>query len=193
MPGLLAPNTTAALLVQPVFQFAPAQSANAPTEASVESWVRDLAHQLRVAQPRIEWDSQLPAISQVWRVCKSSFSRWAQLDRRMHTLHLNSTMLRDLDPNMVLLVLAHITSHMGKEEPEWVHDLRAMDLTGQQNARMNPATVALIAHNAQSRARALKFRCGAAVVDYGFEVAADADDDGDSHFVFRASPYQKYP
>ncbi len=193
MPGVITRNSIDSVLVQPVFRAGVAPVTEAPTEASLEIQVRDLADQLGVPRPQTEWDSQFPGVSRLWRACKSAFSEWAQVDRRTHSLHLNSRRLHELDPNILLLVLAHMVSHLGKPEPEWVHDLRAMDVTGQRNLRFDSATVASIAHSSGARARALQFRCGPALVDYGIQISGDTDDDSESHFVFRASPYQKYP
>ncbi len=162
-------------------------------EAHVQNWVRDLAGRLGVVAPRIEWTDGSPARGWINRVCKSPMSEWAQLDRRAHCLYLNRRGLTELDSPNLFFIIAHMLSHLDKPEPEWVHDLRAMDVTGQSDMRLIPETAALIAHDSRCRALALQFKSGQSVIDYGFQVSDGAWDETGQDFTFRAGPRRRYP
>lgn len=191
LPFLTSINAKSLLL--PALRIKTVPSPATAMDPQVQDWVRAVAERVGTVAPRIEWSVGSPARGWINRVCKSPISEWAQIDRRAHCLYLNRRGLTELDSPTLFFIIAHMLSHLAKSEPEWIHDLRAMDVTGQRDTRLIPEAAARIAHDARWRARALQFKSGQGVIDYGFQMSDGTWDGTGQDMPFRAGPRRRYP
>lgn len=176
MQGINGGKEIVSYLVNPAFLLHKPEQSGPGSIAWVETCCFQLADKMRLPSSKVEWKNSqrfhLPN-----QICKSPVCQWGNIDRAGNRIRIDPKATTEFDHNGLLFLIGHLLSHLESNGPEWIHDLRGLDLCADRAVPLIQRTAMIISMTPHYRVKALEFKSGFDVVQLGDHLLGEAWDD----------------